>query len=87
MARLRRIDLQLCHTRFLQLAQHRLNDPLTDREYQGLTAAIKKEEFEAIRKRCRDFIAELNRDFAVDRDGDDVIRIQLSVFKLIQPTD
>jgi uncharacterized protein (TIGR02147 family) len=78
----RRVDLQRSHLRFLQLAQHRLNDPLSEREYQGLTAAIRRSDFEAIRRRCREFVAELNRDFAVDEGGDDVMRVQLGVFKL-----
>ncbi len=83
---IRRIDLQRSHSRFLQLAQHRLNDGIADREYQGLTVATRKADFEQIRQRCRDFIQQLNHDFAVDADGDDVIRIQLAVFKLFDPT-
>lgn len=83
----RRVDLQRSHLRFLQLAQHRLNDPLGEREYQGLTAAIKRTDFEAIRQRCRDFVLGLNRDFAVDAQGDEVVRVQLCAFKLTAKGD
>jgi uncharacterized protein (TIGR02147 family) len=78
----RRIDLQMSHLRFLQLAQHRLNDPLTEREYQGLTVAIKKESFAQVRELTREFIHRLNEQFAVDKDGDEVIRVQVCAFKL-----
>jgi uncharacterized protein (TIGR02147 family) len=78
----RRVDLQRSHLRFLQLAQHRLHDPLHEREYQGLTMSMRQEDFEKIRQRCREFIAALNSDFAVDADGDEVVRIQLCAFKL-----
>lgn len=79
---MRRINIQRSHLRFLQLAEHRLNDPLDQREYQGLTVAIKKESFEKIRTLCREFIHSLNDQFAVDSDGDEVIRVQLCAFKL-----
>lgn len=79
---IRRIDLQRSHLRFLQLAEHRLNDPLDQREFQGLTVAMKKESFDSMRKLCREFISQINEQFAADADGDEVIRVQLCAFKL-----
>jgi uncharacterized protein (TIGR02147 family) len=78
----RRIDLQRSHLRFLQLAEHRVNDPLDQREFQGLTVAVKKESFEPIRNLCRALIHAINEEFSVDEDGDEVLRVQLCVFKV-----
>jgi uncharacterized protein (TIGR02147 family) len=83
----RRIDLQRSHLQFLRLAQHRLNDPLSEREFQGLTVAIDAKDFETIRQRCRDFIADLNDRFSKDAGGDEVVRIQLCAFKLTDRSD
>jgi len=84
---IRRIDLQRSHLRFLQLAQHRINDTLADREFQGLTVAVKSHRFEEIRHKCREFIRQLNSEFSEDTDGNEVLRIQLCMFKLTASKD
>jgi len=78
----RRIDIQRSHLQFLQMAQHRLNDPLSEREFQGLIVAIKKEKFATLRDLCREFINRVNELCAADAEADEVIRVQLSAFKI-----
>lgn len=79
---IRRIDIKKKHLLYLQMAQHRLNDPIDEREFQGLTVAIRCEHFAVLKERVRAFIASVNEEFAADADADEVVRVQLAAFKL-----
>jgi uncharacterized protein (TIGR02147 family) len=79
---LRRLNIQKKHLMFLQMAQHRLNDDLDEREFQGLTVAVKKEAMKVIKERLRDFIVSINEEVAEASEADDVVRIQLCAYKL-----
>lgn len=78
----RRIDLQRSHMRFLELAKHRLIDDIDEREYQGLTIAIRKDKLPLIKSKLREFIVSLNEDLSGDSEADQVIRIQLCAFRI-----
>ncbi len=78
----RNIQLQESHLNYLRLAQHRLNDDIHQREFQGLTMAIERKNFDKIKGKIRDFVQALNDDYAVDEHGDQVVRVQCCLFQL-----
>lgn len=80
----RRINSQQNHLKFFSMAQHRLSDKLSDREFQGLTFAIKESRFPDLKERVRAFIRAINEEFAEDHGGDQVMRLQLGLFKILK---
>lgn len=80
----RRINSQQNHLKFFVLAQHRINDELADREFQGLTFAAKESRLPELKERIRAFIRAVDADFAEDSGGDQVVRLQLGLFKVLR---
>jgi uncharacterized protein (TIGR02147 family) len=80
----RRINSQQNHLKFLTQAQHRLSDELFDREFQGLTFAVKEARFTELKERIRAFIRAVDEEFAEDEGGDQVLRLQLGLFKILK---
>ncbi len=79
----RRIDIQRSHLHFLDIAKHRLNDDLDEREYRGLTVAIAKNFLPQIKERLRTFFTEIRKEIAVvEGPKDTVVRLQCALFKL-----
>jgi uncharacterized protein (TIGR02147 family) len=81
----RKINSQQNHLKFLVLAQHRMNDELSDREFQGLTFAAKENRMPEMKDRIRTFIRAINDEFSEDFDGDQILRLQLSLFQILKP--
>jgi uncharacterized protein (TIGR02147 family) len=83
---LRRFDLQKNHARFLQIAQLRLNDPLLDREFQGLTISIPRHGLLDVKTKLREFIQSLNESLGETiADHEIVIRLQMAAFIVADP--
>lgn len=80
----RRINGQQNHLKFLVLAQHRMNDELADREFQGMTFAAKESRLPELKERVRAFVQAVNEEFAEDAGADQVMRLQLSLFKILR---
>lgn len=80
----RRINGQQNHLKFLVLAQHRMNDGLADREFQGMTFAAKESRVPELKERVRAFVQAINEEFADDPGADQVMRLQLSLFKILR---
>ncbi|MGE0172339.1 MAG: TIGR02147 family protein [Oligoflexales bacterium] len=79
---MRSIDIQRSHLNYLDIAKHRINDDLDEREYQGLTISVPETLLPEIKTRIRDFMQEM-RDFLRNRDNcDAVIRVQCMAFKV-----
>jgi uncharacterized protein (TIGR02147 family) len=78
----RRIEIQQFHRRMLDIAKHRLNDGVEDREFQGLTVAIPETRMDEIRDRIRNFIVDLNADLSDQPTTDSIVHIHCSAFKL-----
>jgi len=76
----RRIEQQQCHLRFLELAKHRLNDDLADREFQALTIAIPRSKIETLKEQIRKFVFELNEQNSFSQEADIVFHVQCSAF-------
>jgi uncharacterized protein (TIGR02147 family) len=79
---IRRIDVQRNHRHFLDLAKHRLNDDVDEREYQGLTIAVPKNRLPQLKQRLRKFMDEIDDDIGGMSDFDTLIRVQCCIFKL-----
>ncbi len=79
----RRIEVQQCHFRMLEIAKHKINDDLANREFQGLTVAIPAAEMDAVKQRVRDFILSLNSEFSHRNNSDTVIHVHCGAYKLI----
>jgi hypothetical protein len=84
---IRRIDLQRSHMRFLEMAKHKINMDIEDREFQGLTVAIPQDKFGLIKDRLRDFIRSLNEDLTDLGEADRVVRVQLCAFPIASIDD
>lgn len=78
----RQFEIRRNHERFLDIARHRLSDPVKEREFQGLTLAIPRSRFDELRKRMRGFVQEINEEFSHLTDSEVVIRLQCSAYKL-----
>lgn len=83
---LRHVLIQATHERFLDLAKHRLRDPVTEREYQGLTVAIPEAKIPKLKKMIREFYDELELCLEDQSKADTVVRIQTAMFKVLAPS-
>lgn len=75
-------ELRACHSRFLDIAKHRLAADLEQREFQGLTIAVSEAKLALIKERMRAFVASLCDELAHDEDADRVLRIQMGAFRV-----
>ena len=80
----RRINSQQNHLKFFQFVQHRISDELDDREFQGLTFAFRQSRLPELKDKIRGLIREVNEEFADDSDPDQVMRLQLGLFKILK---
>ncbi|MGE0172490.1 MAG: TIGR02147 family protein [Oligoflexales bacterium] len=78
----RRINLQRAHRQYLDLAKHRINDDLDQREYQGLTIAIPMDRLPYLKQRVRSFVTEIHEEINGMSAFDTLVRLQCCVFKL-----
>lgn len=80
---IRRIDIQRSHLHYLDLAKHRINDDVKDREFQGLTIAIERDQFPVIKEEMRKFVKTLENKLDAANDPQKVIRIQCCAFEVV----
>ncbi len=80
--RQRHVEIQQNHSFFLNLARFHLIDNLDEREYQGLTIALNKDNLVFIKKMLRENILSIREQFSDDTSADGVYRIQMSAFKV-----
>lgn len=78
----RRIDVQRSHLRFLDMAKHRINDGLDEREFRGVTVAIPMSAFERVREKIRECFEAISSLADEVGDADTVIRVQCCAFKV-----
>jgi uncharacterized protein (TIGR02147 family) len=78
----RSINLMTLHRRFLEIASHRLNDDINEREFQGYTVAIPWHKFSRVRELMREFIDKVEAETTTDESATEVIRIQCCAFKI-----
>lgn len=78
----RNIEIQQNHSFYLNLARFHLIDALEEREFQGLTIALKKEHLQVIKDMIRSNILEIRDKFADEPNAENVYRIQMSAFKI-----
>lgn len=80
----RRIAIQKHHSDFLEMARHRINDPIEDREFQSLTTAIPLKRMDYLKQKLRSVLDDLNDEFDAEKDHDTVVHIICCAFKLIK---
>lgn len=78
----RDLEIQRTHNTYLKMAQHRLNDSLSDREFQGLTISVSASKMPEIKLKIRTFLSRLSEELADDDLADQVIRIQFCAFRI-----
>lgn len=76
----RMIRIQSNHTRYLDMAKHRINDSLEEREFQGLTIALSKDKMPLVKERIRQFMMNLANELSNDAEAEEIIRIQTAAF-------
>lgn len=76
----RRLEIQQCHLKYLEMAKRRLIDPLEAREFQALTLAIPRERMPEVKKALRDLVAGLNEKFSGHPAADAVLQIECAAF-------
>lgn len=79
---IKNLNLQKSHLRFLDIAKDKINDPLQDREFQGLTIAIQSGDMAVFKNKIRQFVQDLNQEFSDRPESDAVVRLQISLFKV-----
>lgn len=79
----RRIDIQRSHLKFLEVAKHRINADLDEREFRGLTITCPKVKINLIKQRIRKFFDDLDNEIeAYGEDRDCLIRLQMCLFMI-----
>ena len=78
----RNVDVQAIHSYNLSLARHRLSADVNQREFQGLTIGLSKENFRQLKSMIRAFVDEVDDSFETKEDKDDVYHLQIAAFKL-----
>lgn len=76
--------LQRNHQVFIEKSIKHLNDPVKDREFQGLTIAMSPIAVKTLKSRLKDLIKEFAMDFAHDAEATRVYRINLQAFPLTE---
>ncbi len=79
---IRMVDLQRSHLRHLELAKHRINDDLDDREFQGLTVAVSEVKFKKLKGMIKNFMDSVDEFLEADEDADRIIRVQCCAFNV-----
>ncbi|MGE0174315.1 MAG: TIGR02147 family protein [Oligoflexales bacterium] len=77
------LEIQRNHLKFLEIARQKINDDPKDREFQGLTIAVRKAEFPSLKRKIREFIAELNNEYSYSQDPDLVAHFECCLFQLL----
>lgn len=73
------------HREILTLAYDSINLSTDRRELGALTLAVRRNDFDSAIKRIREFRQSFNREFGVDREGDDVLCLSVQLFPLTKP--
>lgn len=83
----RRVEIQQCHLKYLELAKRRLIDPLDEREFQALTLAIPRGRMAEVKKAMRALVIDLNEKFSGLPGADAVLQIECAAFFADLPVD
>jgi len=80
----RNIDIKRSHQRFLEIAKHRLEDDSQDREFQGLTVAIRAEQLPDLKNEIRKFMDRIDADLSNTENPNTVVHLQICAFNLTE---
>jgi uncharacterized protein (TIGR02147 family) len=83
----RRLEIQQCHLKYLEIAKRRVADPVAEREYQALTLAVPRSRMADVKQRLRAFIASLNDELAEEDGADSIVQLTCAAFFLTGPSD
>jgi len=68
--------------KMLEIAQKKINQPLSDREWRSLTIAMSEEQFQQAKIRIKDFVRNLNEEFTNGEDKSKVAQVNIQLFSL-----
>lgn len=80
----RRLEIQQCHLRFLDLAKHRINADLDVRDFIGLTFTIPRDKLPWLQNRVRAFMDDINNEIEAFGPRDSLMRLQLAWYSLLK---
>ena len=75
-------SIRAYHKQILALATESVNLSNEERELGALSLAVRTSDFERAKQRIREFRQNFNREFGVDRDGDEVFCLSVQFFPL-----
>lgn len=76
--------IQMIHRKFAEISASRINLPLEEREFQGLTIALSPQKLALAKQMIKKMTGELLTLLAQDPEADRVYRIQLQLFPITQ---
>lgn len=79
----RRIEIHQVHRRMLDMAKHKLNEDVREREFQGLTIAIPASRLPLIKDKIRKLMVELNDELSGGNENDTVVHVFAGAFKIV----
>lgn len=80
----RSVDMIAAHREYLDMAKHRLNDPVEKTEFIGLTVAMNSANFSKLQKLLREATDEAEK-LCARGEADQVVALQIGAFQVTEP--